>query len=136
MGGIGADAGNGGEGPGNCGGGAAMTIVGLTSIGMPRADEAAAAVPRLETSNFRTVSASVATNVSMVAVMITLAAVTLTLTCDTWTPASPAIFPCRPFVSKKSLTLPLATNVSTTGGGKGGGMGGGCEESSGRGGSG
>ena len=100
---------------------------------MTSAAEASAAVPRVEESEVCTASAVVEAGTAMVAVMRTLAAATRIVTSDLSTPAASATFCCKLDLSssEKSLTLPLAVNVSTTvpteGGGDGGneGLGGG-----------
>jgi uncharacterized membrane protein YgcG len=108
---------------------------GISSIVMPSAVEAAAALPRVEESEVCTVAAVVVAGTAMVAVMSTLPAVTAMVTSDLSTPAAVAM-PCRKLeVSEWSPTLPLAVSLSTIvsveggsgDGGDGGGGGGGGE---------
>ena len=67
---------------------------------MPRANEAAIVVLRLEFSDSWTASAVVDEGIVMVAVMMTLAAVTLILTQDSSTSASAATSACSAVVSE------------------------------------
>ena len=75
-------------------GGEAIVTAGFSSIVMPSAVEAAAAVPRVEASEVSTAAAVVEAGTAMVAVMSTLPAVTAMVTSDVSTPAAVAT-PCR-----------------------------------------
>ena len=70
-------------------------ISGTSSIVIPSAAEAAAAVPRVEESESCTTSAVVEAGTAIVAVMRTLAAVTRIVTSDLSTPAALATFCCK-----------------------------------------
>ena len=63
---------------------------GFSSIVMPSAVEAAAAVPRVEASEVSTAAGVVEAGTAMVAVMSTLPAVTAMVTSDVSTPAAVA----------------------------------------------
>ena len=92
---------------------------------MPSAVVAAVAVGRAAESTACTWAEVLEAGTAMVAVMTTEAAVTAMVTAEASTPASSATLLWREEVSAKSLTLPLAVIVSTTGGGSGGGAEGG-----------
>ena len=85
----------GGDGGGEVGGEAIVTA-GFSSIVMPGAVEAAAAVPRVEASEVCTAAAVVEAGTVMVTMMSTLPAVTAMVTSDLSTPAVVAT-PCRKF---------------------------------------
>ena len=76
-------------------------MVGTDSTVTPSAAEAAAAVPKLEESEFTIrVAAVLEAGTAMVAVMITLAAATRIVTSDLSTPAAVATACCRLEVSE------------------------------------
>ena len=85
----------GGDGGGEVGGEAIVTA-GFSSIVMPGAVEAAAAVPRVEASEVCTAAAVVEAGTVMVTMMSTLPAVMAMVTSDLSTPAVVAT-PCRKF---------------------------------------
>lgn len=97
---AGVGAGDNGDGEGGLGLTAAITTVGIASTEIPRANEAADFVLRLEFSDSWTASAVVVEGIAMNAVMMTLAAVTLILTEDSSTPASAATSACSAVVSE------------------------------------
>ena len=70
------------------------TIVGTVSTVTPSAEEAEAAVPRLEESEVCTAVEVVEAGTAMVAVMVTLAAVMVMVTAEASTPAAMATL-CR-----------------------------------------